>query len=159
MTDVCSSINTVLDDIISLAMNFTTQTSVTSSVACGCSIASMGPCDSLQQRQQLLHSSQCPFGASVREHIHVTGESVYADVDGSGGGDIWREACGLEPAGCNQCLLSADLSLPDGSLNNSHRLAYRFKQSSGIGSDQHITGSFMLTGGCVVIFVLVLLFC
>ena len=153
---MCSSTDTVLDNITSLAMNFSTQTSVTSSsIACGCSIVSLGPCNSLQQRQQLLHSSQCPFDASVSEHIHVTDDSVYTDVDGSGGGAIWREACGLGSAGCSQCLLAPDLSLPEGSLNDSQRLAYQFKQSSGVRSDQHKTGSFMLTGGCVVICVLV----
>ena len=143
---MCSSINETFIDIRSLVLNFTTE-AVTSAVACGCSIAPAGLCEttnvtSVGQNDEIVND-QCVFNSAVQDDIDVTDNEI---LGVHGRGNIWRETCDIDDTDCNQCLITSNVTFTEESLNTTRRLTYFFRQSSGYGPGLYIAGSIAITG-------------
>ena len=154
--DMCSSINETFVDIRSLVMNFTTE-AVTSAVACGCSIAPTGQCETgdVSFIQNGIHvNDQCLFNSAVHENIDVMDNDILAEI---GKGNIWRETCELDETECSTCLITSNVTFAEESLITTRKLMYLFRQNSGYGENQYMTGAIAITGEIIAVFANIIL--
>ena len=145
--DMCSSINETFVDIRSLALNFTTQT-VTSAVACRCSITAKEPCETAGVTTSQNHpvvTEECVFNSAVQEKIDVRNNEILGVY---GRGLVWRETCQFDYNNCSQCSIASNVTFTEDSLNTTRKLTYFFRQLGGYGPGQYMTGSIVITGTC-----------